>query len=1235
MAYGKFSKPGLKAPSAELVFTDREEPRAILSHFFSKIFYSKVQSKNYYEAPLLNFYGVGGVGKSTLLKKSRSEFENRFSSDTSWLGVHVGFLDLQGLPLGENIPGHYFLWKLRNVIHHDMLTTPLFDSVFALIWQTENPGIALEIPRSTAKDWFDIGLSNLTDLAECTMVVKWSMGLWKKAVNNYRNNQIRDLVIGQPPSEWDHRTRIEALLRLLWQDIYNAFEKNGVLRVALLIDEFEKIQTQSKIERGAETLLVELIGELFACDVVKNRFAVVVMGREKLRWNCVYREPIWEQWIDSHILGGLSKNDAQEFLLNRIAPWFKANGYPSIAEQFETRCDYILDEARSEEVCEQAGVLPFHLDLFVHVACNELEGFTPELLSNSGGHAELEFRFLRYLKHHDEKRLAAYQTLALSQTFNKELFAYLVNENVIGSYLPSQFDEIVGGTDGETFSYISSHPSIEGYFIFHRQMQLSLINSILNNSYGSEGAKERLTNIIEYYLGICNETYSGQSAQNRIIAFQICFGILSSEPSAQLIKPEELLELADQLRRSCDATLAVSMQEPLIQWATGFSIGRLGAEHPITLNFKNFLANVLERLGKRLTAQTIHEEVLDIRRRIFGSEHEGTLQAMISLGCLRRDLGDLATAKTLIEEALKTAREVFGFENELTLKAMNSLANVLRDLGDLVSTKLLFEEVLETSRRAFGQEDVVTLRAMNSLASVLRELGDLEAARNLMEVALNTGRRVFGSEHKETLFGIVSLAILQRDLGDLAAARHLFEEALDTHRRIFGLEDIGTLKAMNSLASVFRELGELEAAKNLIEEALDTSRRVFGSEHKETLWTMASFAILLRDLGEMEAARTLLEEALRTSRLVFGTEHKNTLMTTVSLANVLRDLGKREAAKLLLEETLQISRRVFGSEHKNTLSITDGLASVLRDLGEMEAAKFLLENALSNSRRVFGPEHKNTLSNMTSLAAVLRDIGEFDAAKLLLEEALEINRRIFGLEHRNTLMAMTSLASVHRNLKNTSEAKILLQEALDTSRRVFGSEHKATLMTMNSLASVLRDSRDQEGAKALLEEALNASRRVFGSEHKTTIMAINSLASVLRDSGENDAARVLLDEALDSSRRVFGREHKTTLSSMSNLAAVLQNLGHREAAKELLEEALDANRRIFGHEHKNTLSIMTKLASMLRDLGEFGSAKLLFEEASNTYRRIFGAEHKNTLYAMKRLSDVIRAIRRSDASERS
>ena len=332
---------------------------------------------------------------------------------------------------------------------------------------------------------------------------------------------------------------------------------------------------------------------------------------------------------------------------------------------------------------------------------------------------------------------------------------------------------------------------------------------------------------------------------------------------------------------------------------------------------------VIDALAERLPGVVdirAHQELaLDVlhARELCAQDADGGALARLGAWVGRHDFerGAYASAHRLQEQVLAVRRRVFGEEHPDTLTSMSNLAGTLRAQGDHAGARALQEQVLTVQRRVLGAEHPDTLTSMNNLAFTVWAQGDLAGARALEEQALAVRRRVLGAEHPDTLTGMNNLAATLRLLGDLAGARALEEQALAVRRRVLGAEHPDTLTSMSNLAGTLRAQGDHAGARALREQALTVQRRVLGAEHPDTLTSMNNLAGTLRTQGDLAGARALQEQVLTVQRRVLGEEHPDTLTSMNNLAGTLRTQGDLAGARTLQEQVLTVWRRVLGAEH--------------------------------------------------------------------------------------------------------------------------------------------------------------------------------------------------------------------------------------------------------------------------------------------------------------------------------
>lgn len=828
-----------KRPQASDTFTDRDEPRAILRSRFGRLYERQVRGKGGLEPSLVSFYGVGGVGKTTLLNRAISEFHQSLKDETDRDFVHLALLDLNGQEMGPQLPGPALLWLLRNALQHHQITTPLFDCVYLLYWEDDHPGQSLKIPGPRARDLFGAAVEQVDELIESGGMLKGFLRLWDNGVQAKQRRRVAERWNGIHPSQWSRRERQERMGELLWMDLVNILEEKPLLRLGILIDEYERIQSSAPNEGDAQSAIADLLGNLLvnAPDDVRKRCCVVVMGREILRWEELHGAE-WRPLIESHILGGLTTEDARKFLLDKVVPWFVKNGQAPIAEALRTQEKGILELTLSSTTDEWNGHLPFHLDLVIESACMDPAGFSPSQLANDPKHrSRLEDRFLGYLKGRDSNLLKALQALALAISFDRPLFEHLIREQCIVGYAAQEFLTIVG----EDHSYIRPHPTIPGNHLFHGQMQTSLVNSQIRVAERKSGAAEVLRKILDYRVSAAQFESQAQCSEANWTAYLLGSQTLQSELN-QLLPPEEVLDYAKKLGRSFDSRMYVRMRLPIYDWLHEFAKTKLEPDHPKTLSLVAKLANLRHSAGLFQEAKRLHQLVVEGRQRRLGSTHEDTIASM------------------------------------------SDLARTLMNLGETDHGLELQHRVLAERRRTWSGEHRKTLIAINNLAAYLRMAGHLRQARELAEQALSIRQRVFGDQHASTNFSRATLARTLYEEGEHARAQALAQQLLEYRQARLGPEHPLTIGSMILLASTLRAQRDLSGARSLLEQAMAAKESAQVIGHPVSLKTMHELAMTVFAQGNPVEARCLLEQALAAARNQLGDQHKLTLKIVDDLA---------------------------------------------------------------------------------------------------------------------------------------------------------------------------------------------------------------------------------------------------------------------------------------------------------------------------------------------------------------
>lgn len=413
--------PNLKKPDALELFTDRVEEQNTVREVLQPECGGVARRQHL----LTVFYGVGGVGKSTLCRRAGEIAANEFKEE-----VRVVATSFDDDRWREGTAFTDVCAELCRCLVERKIVPSLTVALLVLHGQqTGRKGEAvgdLDAGWSLAFSALDKGAnaSNIPGLGLVVDGLKW----WREHSHRQALRE-RIKALGLWPEEQYGKLNIpdleKKLSKALFLDLVEWLKDNPKLHLRLMLDGFERLQSHERRE-DSQQRIEEFIGcfagnhEPEAC----GRFRVLLFGRERLRWDALYNDPGWNECWTQHMLGGLAEDDARDFL-SKTRTWLRSHGQGALADALVRNEEKILD-ASDENVGGQRVFYPFYLSLAVDlVERARQQGLEPDL-----GHApaELQDRFFRYLDKHE---LRALKILALSEVFDEALYDWLARERLV------------------------------------------------------------------------------------------------------------------------------------------------------------------------------------------------------------------------------------------------------------------------------------------------------------------------------------------------------------------------------------------------------------------------------------------------------------------------------------------------------------------------------------------------------------------------------------------------------------------------------------------------------------------------------------------------------------------------------------------------------------------------------------------------------------------------------------
>lgn len=425
-------------------FTDRELPRTVfknaISIFESQDFEDKDKTRN-----VIVFYGVGGVGKSSLRKQLQIDL---FKHNPSALYSYVDFIE----PTYRN-PPRALLELQKNIKSKDNVRLIHFELAYAVFFKKKNPDISYkernlpyEEEASIAGDLIG-ALDGLGVFGAVTGIVKKAYKMLSKYGLEVEVKE--DLEELETLAIHEIEDRLPAFFAY---DIRKILAKKEVPLVVMFLDTYEALWANNRTEASlftSDAWVREFIAQL-------PQVLFVICGRERVRWEELDLD--WGHHLDQHLLDNLGYKDADSFLQS---------------------CGIQEPEIR-KKIITASGGHPYHLDLSVDIYY-ELANKKVKITSSSFASSKREIldRFIRYL---DTSEIETLKSLAVGRYYNYELFEYLVH-NLNTGYPLTKFPDL------NRFSFISED---KGNYYIHSLMREGLtrvqaryLNSALNKLYAA------------------------------------------------------------------------------------------------------------------------------------------------------------------------------------------------------------------------------------------------------------------------------------------------------------------------------------------------------------------------------------------------------------------------------------------------------------------------------------------------------------------------------------------------------------------------------------------------------------------------------------------------------------------------------------------------------------------------------------------------------------------------------
>ena len=772
----------------ECPFVDRKE--------FIETFENAFQNISQRDYSVLVYYGVAGIGKTSLRKKLPALLEKHNESDRH---MRVIWTSIDFATEQYRQP-YKFLEVLSSQLRQKYgIKFNSFDIALATYWKKVNPRVPLVkenySEESIVRDVLDICdefvpanlIPNVLNLARNLpeRYQKWALK---------RKEEISRLPNLEPAD-------IDELLPVFWAYDLADHLQNSSESAVIFIDTYEALWEKER-EKGSFNFRDEWIRKIVA-NLPKSTLWVIC-GREALRWGEVDED--WKNHLDQHILGKLP----EKYAINLLE-----------------QCG-ITEKDIHKVLIESSEGVPYYLELSIDTYRKIKKRKQPAPEDFAKVPDEIFCRFVKYLDREEKETL---KVLSTPRYWDRELFEILV-EKFKTEYPETSFSEL------HSFSFITFDDN--GKCSMHQLMRKSL----------QEYQDHELKKEVHFFMCIY---YSLKIKDLNIKAINLEHEIALNEAfyhAKETFKAEELYEWFIEYSTPFYNATFWNLLYPLYEEMLQILNEETTKCHPLIANISINLGSIFFNMGKVEKAKQNYESAQRIYEKLIEEEPEKEInylkagKILTHLGVLLRSQGNLTEARIKIADALEIYWDLGKrtSENEIYFsdlgEALSCLGNILADSGEqkkaeecYKDTTKIYNYLLEKSPNNVVYLSNVGL-LYNNLGTLFLDTWRLDEATNMLENSFKNYDKLLNEDPKNSMYENCLGGILNNLGASLYCsnkpyeAKQKYENALKIRMKLYenapenSIYKLNLIETLDNLGNVLVDLKQLEESEKMYKKSL-------------------------------------------------------------------------------------------------------------------------------------------------------------------------------------------------------------------------------------------------------------------------------------------------------------------------------------------------------------------------------------------------------------------------------
>ena len=721
-------------------FTDRDKARKLFWEWYKK------SSENMDDFFVLSYYGIGGIGKSSLVNKLCRELHEQNGFYIKYDFEYASHSDAYSVLVGvkqsiRNKYSTYFHFPLFNtalvflakksdikfendeIVKNAVAESPHFQNALSVLSLAPVVGGYIQNTIAIMSQFY-------TDIDNLAVSVKLKKK-YKEVIEKMGTLEADELRENMPQYFWiDMTENMRKLPKplVIFLDTYESY-----------INTFKAISNvvlDSWLREGYRSVIQQIPGVLW-----------VIAGREKLYWN------FNDEWDPEH----LECYDIRDFTDLDSTIYLNKAG--------------ITDDGLVSHICEITRGVPIYLDLCVDTYYLLMDrGVTPTIKNFDVDRNNRNKLANRYTKYLDSADCDLIYMLASMGTWKDDEAEWVGTNIHTSSYSAERYNSIIG------HSFITNEGSKRAMHNIMVDALLPEIADSTKNKYNGELFHYRINRLEK---GLSSHTDTMAAVNDAKDAFCRITG--ENIYPGQYEDFRKLTEKISEVRKKGFIHDALSICSKLNEHCEE----PFGDTDYYGESLKS-LGDALYSMGKYEAALEYHQSSYDIRSRILNEDHPDTLRSLHCIGADYSKMGKYMKSFKVDEQVYEARKRLLGEDHPATLRSLQNIGVDIGNLGAYIKAHEVNQQVYDARKRILGEEHPDTLSSLHNIGVDYSFMREYKKAIEVKRQVYDARKRLIGEDHPDTLISLYSIGVDYEDMGEYEKSKEVEQQVWKyTHEKAF------------------------------------------------------------------------------------------------------------------------------------------------------------------------------------------------------------------------------------------------------------------------------------------------------------------------------------------------------------------------------------------------------------------------------------------------------------------